>query len=31
MQENIQDWLEPDKGDPGFQILVFLQYLKKGP
>jgi hypothetical protein len=21
-QENIQDWLEPDKGDPGFQLLT---------
>jgi hypothetical protein len=22
-QENIQDWLELDEGDPGFQLLVF--------
>jgi hypothetical protein len=21
-QENIQDWLELDEGDPGFQLLV---------
>jgi hypothetical protein len=21
-QENIQDWLELDKGDPGFQLLT---------
>jgi hypothetical protein len=21
-QENIQDWLEPDEGDPGFQLLT---------
>jgi hypothetical protein len=21
MQENIQDWLELDEGDPGFQLL----------
>jgi hypothetical protein len=25
MQENIQDWLELDEGDPGFQLLVFLK------
>jgi hypothetical protein len=25
-QENIQDWLEPDEGDPGFQLLVFLVF-----
>jgi hypothetical protein len=23
-QENLQDWLELDEGDPGFQLLVFL-------
>jgi hypothetical protein len=23
-QENIQDWLQLDEGDPGFQLLVFL-------
>jgi hypothetical protein len=23
-QENIQDWLELDEGDPGFQLLAFL-------
>jgi hypothetical protein len=23
-QENIQDWLKLDKGDRGFQFLVFL-------
>jgi hypothetical protein len=22
-QENIQDWLELDEGDPGFQFLAF--------
>jgi hypothetical protein len=22
MQENIQDWLELDEGDPGFQLLT---------
>jgi hypothetical protein len=22
MQENIQDWLELDEGDPGFQLLI---------
>jgi hypothetical protein len=26
-QENIQDWLELDERDPGFQLLVFLQFL----
>jgi hypothetical protein len=26
-QENIQDWLQLDKGDPGFQLLVFLYFL----
>jgi hypothetical protein len=30
MQENIQDWLELDEGDPGFQPLVFLWFLNKG-
>jgi hypothetical protein len=29
-QENIQDWLELDEGDPGFQLLDFLQLLNKG-
>jgi hypothetical protein len=24
MQENIQDWLELDEGDPGFQFLILL-------
>jgi hypothetical protein len=24
MQENIQDWLQLDEGDPGFQLHVFL-------
>jgi hypothetical protein len=28
-QENIQDWLELDEGDTGFQLLV-LQFLSKG-
>jgi hypothetical protein len=28
-QENIQDWLELDEGDPGFQLLVFLYFLNK--
>jgi hypothetical protein len=23
-QENIQDWLQLDEGNPGFQLLVFL-------
>jgi hypothetical protein len=23
-QENIQDWLELDEGDPRFQLLIFL-------
>jgi hypothetical protein len=27
MQENIQDWLEVDEGDPGFQLIVFLMFL----
>jgi hypothetical protein len=27
---NIQDWLQLDEGDPGFQLLVFLQFLSKG-
>jgi hypothetical protein len=26
MQENIQVWLDLDEGDPGFQLLVFLQF-----
>jgi hypothetical protein len=29
-QENIQDWLELDEGDPGFQPHVFLWFLSKG-
>jgi hypothetical protein len=29
-QENIQDWLEPDEGDPEFQLHVFLYLLNKG-
>jgi hypothetical protein len=29
-QENIQDWLELDEGDPGFQLLVFLYFLNGG-
>jgi hypothetical protein len=29
-QENIQDWLQLDEGDPGFQPLVFLYFLNKG-
>jgi hypothetical protein len=28
-QENIQDWLELDEGDSGFQLLVFLYLLNK--
>jgi hypothetical protein len=28
-QENIQDWLQLDEGDPGFQRLVFLQFCIK--
>jgi hypothetical protein len=27
-QENIQDWLQLDEGDPGFQL--FLYFLNKG-
>jgi hypothetical protein len=27
-KENIQDWLD---GEPGFQLLVFLYFLNKGP
>jgi hypothetical protein len=23
-QDNIQDWLELNEGDPGFQLLVFI-------
>jgi hypothetical protein len=30
MQENIQDWLELDEGDPGFQLLLFLYFLNGG-
>jgi hypothetical protein len=29
MQENIQDWLQLDDGDPGFQLLAFLWLLNK--
>jgi hypothetical protein len=29
-QENIQDWLELNKEDLEFQLLVFLQLLNKG-
>jgi hypothetical protein len=29
-QENIQDWLQLDEGDPGFQLLVSLEFLSKG-
>jgi hypothetical protein len=29
-QENIQDWLQQDEEDCGFQLLVFLQFLNKG-
>jgi hypothetical protein len=29
-QANIQDWLQLDEGDPGFQFLVSLQFLIKG-
>jgi hypothetical protein len=25
-QESIQDWLKLDEGDPGIQLLVFLQF-----
>jgi hypothetical protein len=28
-QENIQDWLELDEGDPGFQFLIFLSFETK--
>jgi hypothetical protein len=28
MQENIQDWLELDEGDPEFQLPVFLYFFK---
>jgi hypothetical protein len=28
-QENNQDWLEVDEGDPGFQLIFFLQFLKQ--
>jgi hypothetical protein len=27
-KENIQNWLQLDEGDPGFQFVVFLQFLK---
>jgi hypothetical protein len=29
-EENIQDWLELDEGDPGLQFLVFLYFFNKG-
>jgi hypothetical protein len=29
MEENIQDWLELDEGDPGYQRLVFFYILNK--
>jgi hypothetical protein len=29
-QENIQDWLELDLGEPGFQLLVFVWFLNNG-
>jgi hypothetical protein len=29
-QEDIKDWLQLDEGDPGFQVLAFLQFLNKG-
>jgi hypothetical protein len=29
-QENIQDWLELDEEDLGFQLLVFVLFLNKG-
>jgi hypothetical protein len=29
-QGYIQNWLELDEGDPGFQLLVFLWFLNKG-
>jgi hypothetical protein len=25
-KENIQDWLELDEGDPGFQLLIFYNF-----
>jgi hypothetical protein len=28
MQENIQDWLELDEGDPEFQLFVFFKAFK---
>jgi hypothetical protein len=28
MQENIQDWLKPDEGDPGFQLLTKYELLQ---
>jgi hypothetical protein len=28
-QENIQDWLQLDEGDPVFQLLAFLNILNK--
>jgi hypothetical protein len=27
-QENVQDWLELDEGDPGFQVPVFFIVFK---
>jgi hypothetical protein len=29
-QENIQDWIQLDKGDPGFHLLIFLWFSNKG-
>jgi hypothetical protein len=29
-QENIEDWLELNEVDPGYQLLVSLQFLNKG-
>jgi hypothetical protein len=29
-QENIQDLLEMDEGDPGFQLFVYNGFLNKG-
>jgi hypothetical protein len=29
-QQNIQDWLQLDAGDPEFQLLAFLQFSNKG-
>jgi hypothetical protein len=29
-QEDIQDWIELDEGNPEFQLLVFLWFLNNG-